>query len=54
MVLGNPPVAPIPPALRAGELMPALHLFRPPPTPQPSLTKPTNSIKPPLESDIAT
>lgn len=54
MVLGNPPVAPIPPALRAGELMPALHLFRPPPMPQPPPVKLTNSIKPPLESDIAT
>lgn len=54
MVLGSPPVAPMLPAFRAGELMPPPHLFRPPP-PQmsPSTVDPMNSIKPPLESDIA-
>lgn len=45
MVLGSPPVAPMPPALKAGELMPPPHLFRPP-------ADPMNSIKPPLESDM--
>lgn len=54
MVLGSPPVAPMLPAFKAGELMPPPHLFRPPP---PQILLPTvdpmNSIKPPLESDIA-
>lgn len=44
MVLGSPPVAPMP-ALKAGELIPPPHLFRPP-------ADPMNSIKPPLESDM--
>lgn len=45
MVLGNPLVAPMP-AFKAGELIPPPHLFKPP-------ADPTNSIKPPLESDMA-
>lgn len=53
MVLGSPPVAPRLPALRAGELMPPPHLFRPPPQTSPSTVDPMNSIKPPLEWDIA-
>lgn len=52
MVLGSPPVAPMLPALRAGELMPPPHLFRPPPQPTPPTVDPMNSIKPPLVSDI--
>lgn len=54
MVLGSPPVAPMLPAFKAGELIPPPHLFRPPPLQMPSPTvDPMNSIKPPLESDIA-